>query len=122
MNLNELSLPELEAMQEQLLNKLCRVRATIQHQKGTEGIEQQIARLPKKRRAFISTLLRAQGQTVQLTDIEKEVWGHEGVKAGTVRRLVYDLEQSMEIVGIPLVVDCRKRKNGDVFGYRVKRK
>jgi len=121
MNLNALSLPELEAKQERLLNQLCRVRVAIQRKQGTESLEQQIGRLPKKQRAFVSTLYKARGQMVLLLDIEKEVWGYEGVNPETVRRLVYDSEQRMETEGIRLIVDCCKRKNGDVMGYRIRK-
>jgi hypothetical protein len=122
MNLNNLPLSKLEALQEQLLNRLCRVRVAIQRQKGMAGIEQQIALLPKKQQAFISTLWKARGQLVLLMDIEMAVWGREGVNPETVRRLVYDSERRLETEGIPIIVDCRKRKNGDLIGYKIKKK
>ncbi|MCL2710707.1 MAG: hypothetical protein FWE95_07490 [Planctomycetaceae bacterium] len=121
MNLNALSLPELEAKQEQLLNALCRVRAAIQRQKGAESIEQQVARLPKKQRAFVSTLLDARGQTVTLMDIEKDVWNGRNKSEDYFRAFVGRIEKTFEQESIPLLIDISRRGNGDVIGYKIKR-
>ena len=119
MNLNALTLPELEAQQEQLLNRLCRVRAAIQRKKGTENISQQITRLPKKQRAFVSTLLEARGQTVTLVDIEKNVWNGRAKSEDYFRAFVGRIEKTFGTEHLPLFIDCTRRKNGDVVGYRI---
>ena len=122
MNLNALTLPELEAVQGQLLDRLCRVRAAIQRKQGTESISQKITRLPKKQRAFVSALWEARGRTVELMDIEEKVWKGKPVNPETVRRLAYDAERRMEKEGIPLFIERIKRKNGDVMGYGIRKK
>ena len=122
MNLNALSLPELEAQQEQLLNKLCRIRTAIQRKKGTENIEQQIARLPEKQRAFVVALWRSPTRSLELIDIERKVWGKEHVASETVRNLVWRVENTIEKNHIPLFIDTVKRKNGDVRGYTIRKK
>jgi hypothetical protein len=122
MNLNALTLSELEDQQERLLNRLFRVRAAIQRQKGTESIPQQIARLPKRSRDFVSALWQAPGHRMKLIDLEEKVWHGKVIQSETVRRLAYDTDRRMENAGIPLYIDSIKRKNGDVMGYAVKMK
>jgi len=121
MNLNDLSLPELEAQQERLLNRLCRVRAEIQRREGTENVEQQLARLPKKQRAFVSTLLDARGRTVTLMDIEKDVWNGSNKSEDYFRAFVGRIEKTFGQENIPLLIDISRRENGDVIGYKIKR-
>ena len=121
MNLNALNLSELEAKQEQLLNALCRVRVALQRKKGIGRIEQQIACLPAKQRDFVSTLWEARGQTVELMDIEEQVWNGEEKSPHYFRTFVGRIEETFAKNHIPLFIDSIKQKNGDLMGYKIKK-
>jgi hypothetical protein len=121
MNLNALTLPELEAQQEQLLNRLFRVRTAIQRRKGTDNIEQQIACLPAKQRDFVSALWAARGQTVELIDLEEQVWNGSEKTPHYFRTFVGRIEETFANNHIPLFIDSIKQKNGDLKGYRIKK-
>jgi DNA-binding response OmpR family regulator len=121
MNLNSLTLTELEAKQERLLNALCRVRVAMQRHRGTESVEQQIARIPKKQRAFVKTLLDARGRTVTLMDIEKNVWNGREKSEDYFRAFVGRIEKTFGQENIPLFIDISKRENGDVIGYKIQK-
>ena len=121
MNLSELTHSELEAKQMRLLNALCRVRAEIQRREGTESVEQQVARLPKKQRAFVATLLDARGRTVTLMDIEKNVWNGRNKSEDYFRAFVGRIEKTFGQENIPLLIDISRRDNGDVVGYKIKK-
>jgi len=121
MNLNALSLPELEAQQERLLNQLCRVRAAIQRKSGIEGIEQQIACLPAKQRDFVSALWTARGQTVELITLEEQVWNGKEKTPHYFRTFVGRIEETFIKNHIPLFIDSVKQKNGDLKGYKIKK-
>jgi len=121
MNLNDLSLPELEAQQDRLLNRLCRIRAAIQRQKGTENIEQQITRLPKKQRAFVFALLEAPHKRLKLTDLEAKVWHGKEKTNNYFRTFVGRIEKTFAEERVPLFIDTIRRENGDVVGYMIKK-
>ena len=62
---------------------------------------------------------------MSIIDLEKKVWGtkdHESVPQETVRNLVWRLGNSIEKLGIPVFIDEVKRENGDIWGYKIKRK
>ena len=121
MSLNDLSLPELEAKQERLLNALCRVRAAIQRQRGTENIEQQVARLPKKQRAFVLALLEAPNKRLECMELEEKVWNCQGKSPEYFRAFVSRIETTFVDERLPLLIEAIKRENGDVLGYKLKK-
>ncbi|MDR0328882.1 MAG: hypothetical protein LBI05_11360 [Planctomycetaceae bacterium] len=121
MNLNALTLPELEAQQEQLLNRLFRVRTAIQRQKGTESIPQQIARLPKRQRAFVAALWEAPNKKLELMELEAKVWGGKEKSPDYFRAFVGRIEKTFEKERLPLFIDTFQRGNGDIVGYKLKK-
>jgi len=121
MSLNDLSLSELEAKQERLLNALFRVRAAIQRQRGTENIEQQVARLPKKQRAFVLALLEAPNKRLECMELEEKVWNCQGKSPEYFRAFVSRIETTFVDERLPLLIEAIKRENGDVLGYKLKK-
>jgi len=121
MSLHDLSLSELEAKQERLLNALFRVRAAIQRQRGIGRIEQQIACLPSKQRLFVLTLWAARGQTVELIDLEAQVWHGEEKSPHYFRAFVGRIEEAFVKNCIPLFIDSIKQKNGNLMGYKIRK-
>lgn len=121
MSLHDLSLSELEAKQERLLNALFRVRAAIQRQRGTENIEQQVARLPKKQRAFVLALLEAPNKRLECMELEEKVWNCQGKSPEYFRAFVSRIETTFVDERLPLLIEAIKRENGDVLGYKLKK-
>ena len=124
MKLSDLSTPELEALLWRRIAELDKLRAEIQRRKGTESIEGQISRLPRKKRAFLLALWNAPHRRMKLTDLAGIVWKETDdpntqVQPETIRKFVQRLEASMEERKIPLFIDCVKRENGDIYGYRL---
>jgi len=121
MNLHDLSLSELKTKHGRLLSAAYRVWGEIQKREGVESIEQQIACLTKKQRAFISALWYARGRKMKVIDIENKVWKGKHITSENVRRFVWRMERNIEKHGISLFLDTIKRKNGDVMGYKIKK-
>jgi len=124
-NLSSHSTAELKAKHTRLLTAACKVWAEIQRREGSESIEVMATSLPQKQRSFLLALWNTQHKRMSIIDLEKKVWGtkdHESVPQETVRNLVWRLGNSIEKLGIPVFIDEVKRENGDIWGYKVKRK
>jgi hypothetical protein len=123
-SLSSLTTSELEAMLWRRIAELDRLRTEIQRRRGTESIEGLISCLPNKKRAFLLALWNTPHKRMKLTDLAKIVWKETDdiktqVQPETIRKFVQRLEASMEESKIPLFLDCVKRENGDVYGYKL---
>jgi hypothetical protein len=122
----DLSTPELDALLWRRIAELNKLRTEIQRRKGMEDIESQIARFPKKQRAFLLALLKSPHKRMSLLDLTKIVWEETDdpntqVKPETIRIFVWRLGNSLMEKGLPLFIDEIKRENGDVYGYKIKK-
>jgi DNA-binding response OmpR family regulator len=122
MKLSTLSDSDLKAKHGRLLAAACKVWAEIERREGTESMPSQINRLRGKQRDFLLALWQAPKKRMTVVDIEKKVWGDEWVERETFRKLMQRLESSIEKQGISLFIDSVFSKNGDVVGYKIKRK
>ena len=127
MKLSDLSTPELETLLWRRIAELDKLRTEIQRRKGTESIESQISRLPRKQRTFLLAIWNTPYKRMKLTDLTEIVWKEtedprKQVKPETIRNFVWRLETAIENKGIPLFIDTIKRDNGNIYGYKIKKK